>query len=121
MADETCSGKEDCEEKITQLLDKYPSCQRKTDIETQLNTFKITPNISLANYKRLLCRAQSLFDRNWARKCGEISQFKKSKKRSKSPRKPSRKTSRKPSRKPSRKSLRKTYHKSPSKSLRKKL
>jgi hypothetical protein len=113
MADETCSGKEDCEKKITQLLDKYPSCQRKTDIDTQLNTFKITPNISLANYKRLLCRAQSHLDRNWTRKCGEISQFKKSKKRSKS--------LRKPYRKPYRKSLRKTYHKSPTKSLRKKL
>ena len=117
MTYEDCSNIEDCKTKITKFLEKNSKCVHKAHIEKELNTYKETPDISLANYKRLLCFSQSSCDRNWTRNCGEISQFKKSKKRSKSLRKPSRKSLRKTSRK----SLRKTSRKSPSKSLRNKL
>ena len=102
---ETCSGKVDCTKKIIELFKKNPDCAHKADTIKELKMYIKDPNISPVAYKRLLCFSQSFCDGRWTRKCGEISQFKKSKKRSKSPRKPYRKTSRK----------------SPSKSLRKKL
>ena len=117
MASETCSGKVDCAKKIIELLKKKPDCVLKANIKENLKMYIKDPNISPVAYKRLLCFSQSSCDGNWTRNCGEISQFKKSKKRSKSLRKLSRKSLRKTSRKPSRK----TYHKSPIKSLRKKL
>ena len=68
--------------KIKTLL-KSEKCQisedNKTAVLNAITKYDTQKEISLTSYKRLLCFLESSCDKKWNRECGNISNFKKSK------------------------------------------